>query len=84
MLTLGVWYAVAEREDKITEIEFRALAASHALLIEDGIKEYVAKVAALHALFNSDDDVKRGEFQAFAIDLAGSDGDPSRFHGYRA
>lgn len=65
-LSFGAWYAVSYREDRLADIELRARANNHALLLENGIKEYIGKVDALHALFDADEEVKRSEFQAFA------------------
>jgi CHASE1-domain containing sensor protein len=65
-LSCGAWYTVSHRENRLADTELRALANNHALILENGIKEYISKVAALHALFEADDEVKRGEFQAFA------------------
>ena len=65
-LSVGAWYAVAQREDRLAEAELGAHANSHALLLESGIKQYLDKVLALHALFVSDDHVTREEFQRFS------------------
>ena len=50
-LSVGAWYAVAHREDRLAETELSARANGHALLLENGIKQYLDKVTALHALF---------------------------------
>ena len=65
-LSVGAWYAVAQREDRLAEAELGARASSHALLLESGIKQYLDKVIALRALFESDDHVSREEFQLFS------------------
>ena len=65
-LSVGAWYAVAHREDRLAETELSARANSHALLLESGIKQYLDKIVALHALFESDDHVSREEFQRFS------------------
>jgi diguanylate cyclase (GGDEF)-like protein len=65
MLSAGAWYAASYRENRLAELELAALGNNHALLLENGIKEYIGKVAALRALFESDDQVKRDEFQIF-------------------
>jgi diguanylate cyclase (GGDEF)-like protein len=65
-LSIGAWYAVSFREVRLAELELRSRATNHALLLESGIKQYIGKVAALRALFESDDHVTRAEFQIFA------------------
>src|SRR5262249_24759550 len=62
-LSIAAWYAVTLREDRLAEAELRSRAANHASLIENGIKQYIDKVVALRALFESDDHVARTEFQ---------------------
>jgi diguanylate cyclase (GGDEF)-like protein len=69
MLSVGAWYAASYRENRLAEIELRALGGNHALLLENGIKEYIGKVAALRALFESSDHVRRDEFQIFASSI---------------
>jgi diguanylate cyclase (GGDEF)-like protein len=66
MLSVGAWYAASYREDRLAELELAALGNNHALLLENGIKEYIGKVAALRALFAASDQVRRDEFQIFA------------------
>ena len=68
-LTAGTWYAAVNREDRLAEEDLKARANNQALLIQSGIRLYVGKLAALHALFASDDNVPREEFQAFSNSL---------------
>ena len=65
-LSVAAWYAVSLREDRIAELELRSRAANHASLLDNGIKQYIDKVVALRALFESDDHVTRTEFQIFS------------------
>ena len=69
LLSVGAWYAVSFREDRLAELELSSRAANHASLIENGIKQYIGKVVALRALFESSDDVTRAEFQIFSQSL---------------
>jgi len=66
MLSVGVWYVSSYRENRLAKLELDALGNNHALLLENGIKEYIGKIAALGALFESSDQVRRDEFQTFA------------------
>jgi diguanylate cyclase (GGDEF)-like protein len=69
MLSVCAWYVVSDREDRLATVELGARANNHAMLLENGIKEYIGKVGALRALFESDEAVKREEFQVFANSL---------------
>jgi diguanylate cyclase (GGDEF)-like protein len=66
LAAISAWYAVSNREDRLAEVELRARASNHVLLLENGIKEYIGKITALRALFESDEQVARQEFQIFA------------------
>jgi signal transduction histidine kinase/CheY-like chemotaxis protein len=66
-LTVSAWLAVAVRENQQAELELSARANSHALILQNGINENLAKITALRALFQSvDSAVNRREFEAFS------------------
>ena len=54
-LSICLWWAVSLREDRLAHLEFSARANNHALLLQSGINDYLDKVAALRALFQSSD-----------------------------
>jgi CHASE1-domain containing sensor protein len=65
-LSVAAWLAVSVREDRLAELELSASADSHALILQDGIGDYMDTVGALRALFASqEDDVAREEFRGF-------------------
>ena len=64
-LSTAVWLTVSVWENRVTEQDFSARANSHALILQNGINEYIAKITALRALFESDSEVSRREFMAF-------------------
>jgi diguanylate cyclase (GGDEF)-like protein/PAS domain S-box-containing protein len=60
---LGVWL----RENRLEELELSARANSDALILQNGVNEYLAKIAALRALFQSSDTaITRREFTAYS------------------
>ena len=65
-LSAGTWYAAVNREDRLAEEDLKARTNNQALLLQSGIRQYVGKIAALHALFEADDSVSRQEFQSFS------------------
>jgi diguanylate cyclase (GGDEF)-like protein len=68
-LTLSgyVWRVVTVRENRQAELELSARANSNSLILQNGIDQYLAKVAALRALYESaDSTVSRREFKTFS------------------
>jgi CHASE1-domain containing sensor protein len=66
-LSVGAWFGVSLREDRLAQQELSARANSHALILQNGINEYIYKIAALRALFESSGgEVKRQEFANFS------------------
>jgi len=65
-LSAGTWYAAVNREDRLAEEDLKARTNNQALLLQSGIRQYVGKIAALHALFEADDSVSRQEFRSFS------------------
>jgi diguanylate cyclase (GGDEF)-like protein len=69
-LSVSAWFAVSLREDRLAELDFNARANNHALLLQSEIADYVEKVAALRALFQSSPrEVSRNEFKQFSQTL---------------
>jgi diguanylate cyclase (GGDEF)-like protein len=69
-LSVTAWLAVAAREDRVAELEFSARATNHALLLQSQIDDYMEKVVALRALFQSSEgEVSRAEFTQFTQSL---------------
>jgi methyl-accepting chemotaxis protein len=66
-LSVSAWLAVSARENGLAEAEMSSRGNSHALILQNGINEYLAKVGALRALFQtSDREFNRREFTAFS------------------
>jgi diguanylate cyclase (GGDEF)-like protein/PAS domain S-box-containing protein len=67
MLSVFAWFALSDREHRLAELELRERAISHAGVLQNGINDYLGKLAALRALFQSSNkEVARGEFAAFS------------------
>jgi len=64
-LSFAAWTTVTVRENRLAELELSARANSHAMILQNGINEYINKLTGLHALFQSDDAVSRQEFTIF-------------------
>lgn len=66
-LSVSAWFALSHREDRLAELELRERVISHVGILQNGINDYLGKIAALRALFQSSNkDVARGEFAAFS------------------
>jgi diguanylate cyclase (GGDEF)-like protein len=65
-LSGSAWFATSFREDQLSELEFNARANRNLLILQSGIDDYVAVIAALRALFQSSEhDTNRREFANF-------------------
>ena len=61
---------IVERDDNDAERQFRVLAENHFMVLQNGLNEYVNRLKAVRALFDSSaDPVIRNEFEAFAQPL---------------
>lgn len=66
-LSVAAWILVARWEDRHAALAFDVVAENHFMVLQNGLTEYLGKLRALHALFDSSDDgVTRNEFEAFA------------------
>jgi diguanylate cyclase (GGDEF)-like protein len=65
-IALTAWLAVRLQENEAADLQLRTRANDHALILEDGIKDYIDKIAALRAFFYASDQVTRTEFASFS------------------
>jgi diguanylate cyclase (GGDEF)-like protein len=72
---VGIFLAVAAAsvmslwEERLAKTGFDAIAENHAMVLQNGLNEYLSKLGALRALFDADDDIPRHEFEIFAGSL---------------
>ena len=59
------WMGVSRWEDRLASQEFTAVAETHQLVLQNGWNEYVNKLTAVRALFESSNEVTRAEFESF-------------------
>jgi diguanylate cyclase len=60
----------ASREDKLAQAQFQAIAENHFMVMQNGLNEYVNRLRAVRALFDSSDgEVSRNSFEAFTRPL---------------
>jgi diguanylate cyclase (GGDEF)-like protein len=64
-LSVAAWIGVSRWEDRLAGQEFKSVAETHHLILQNGWSEYVDKLTALRALFESSNEVSRGEFESF-------------------
>jgi len=64
-LSVAAWIGVSRWEDRLAHQEFTAVAETHNLILQNGWNEYVNKLTALRALFESSSEVTRAEFESF-------------------
>jgi diguanylate cyclase (GGDEF)-like protein len=62
--------AVARWESWVTGIEFAAVSRNHAVMLQNGVNEYLSRLKALRTLFESANDaITRSEFEVFSARL---------------
>ena len=64
-LTLTAAFLVAKWEGRVARQEFTAVSENHLLILQNGWNEYLNKLVALRAMFESSDAVTRVEFELF-------------------
>jgi diguanylate cyclase (GGDEF)-like protein len=65
VVTATTTLLVARWERHVTEQEFVSVSEDHLLILQNGWNEYLGKLVALRALFESSDEVTREEFALF-------------------
>lgn len=61
---------VARWEDRVNGIEFDSAAETEAIVIQNGMNEYISRLVALRTLFESiNEDITRSEFESFSARL---------------
>ncbi|WP_314947978.1 EAL domain-containing protein [Bradyrhizobium cosmicum] len=62
--------AVARWEDRVNRIEFANAAETQAIVMQNGMNEYISRLVALRTLFEStNDEITRSEFETFSARL---------------
>lgn len=75
---------IVQREDSDAERQFGVLAENHFMVLQNGLNEYVSRLEAVRALFDSSvDPVRRNEFEAFTRPLLAKTPPSPRCRGYR-
>jgi diguanylate cyclase (GGDEF)-like protein len=65
-LSATAWLAISHREDQQAQLELQARAKDHALILQEGINDYVEEIATLRAFFQSSKhEIDREEFAKF-------------------
>jgi CHASE1-domain containing sensor protein len=65
LLSIAACYFVWHWEDRAAEQEFAAIAESDLLTLQSGLDEYLNKLVALRATFESRPDISRKQFELF-------------------
>src|SRR5436190_1971441 len=66
LLALAAAFAVGRWESSVSEAEFAGAARNQAIVAQNGVNEYLARLVALKTLFESSNrNVTRGEFERF-------------------
>ena len=68
-LTLLAWRATLARESRLAEAELSSRARSQSQILQNGIDEYISRISAVRALFESSTEVDRKEFKLFTDQL---------------
>ena len=66
VLSLAAAYAVARWEERVTRAEFGSAAETEAIVMQNGLNEYISRLVALRTLFESaNEEITRSEFETF-------------------
>jgi diguanylate cyclase (GGDEF)-like protein len=66
-LSIAAAFLVSRREERIATLEFGSVAENQSMVLQNGINEYLSRLVALRALFESSGrEVSRREFEVFA------------------
>ena len=67
LLSLAGASAVGQWEERVTKVEFEGVAETQAIIMQNGVNEYVSRLAALRTLFESaSEEITRSEFETFS------------------
>jgi diguanylate cyclase (GGDEF)-like protein len=67
LVSLAGAYAVGHWETRITRAEFEGVAETQAIVMQNGMNEYVSRLGALRTLFESaNEEITRSEFETFS------------------
>ena len=67
LLSLASAYAVGRWEERVTRVEFEGVAETQAIVLQNGMNEYISRLVALRTLFESaNEEVTRSEFETFS------------------
>lgn len=67
LLSLAGAYAIARWDAHVTKAEFEGLARTQAIVMQNGINEYISRLVALRTLFESaNEEITRSEFETFS------------------
>src|SRR5450755_1518065 len=67
LVSLAGAYAVGHWETRITRSEFEGVAETQAIVMQNGMNEYVSRLGALRTLFESaNEEITRSEFETFS------------------
>ena len=68
LLSMVGAYAVARWEERVTRVEFEGVAETQAIIMQNGMNEYISRMVALRTLFESaNEEITRSEFETFRI-----------------
>ena len=67
LLSMAGAYAVGQWEERVAEVEFAGVAETQAIVMQNGMNEYISRMVALRTLFKSaNEEITRSEFETFA------------------
>src|SRR5260221_4879435 len=67
VLSLAGAFAVARWEQRVANAEFEGVAETQAIILQNGMNEYISRLVALRTLFESaNEEVSRSEFETFS------------------
>jgi diguanylate cyclase (GGDEF)-like protein len=67
VLSIAAAYAVGRWEERVTRDEFDSLAETEAIVMQNGLNEYISRLVALRTLFESaNEEITRSEFETFS------------------
>jgi diguanylate cyclase (GGDEF)-like protein len=67
VLSLTAAYAIGQWDARVTRAEFDSVAETEAIVMQNGLNEYISRLSALRTLFESaNEEITRSEFETFS------------------
>jgi CHASE1-domain containing sensor protein len=77
-VAVSAWFAVSIWEERLARAKFTAVAGDYAATLQNGLNDYLGKIVALRAFYDSSVEVDSDEFSLFTSQINRQHGDVMR------